>query len=391
MSELLAETGAAGVILLFTAVLLLVALTAGAVLALNWSARARIERQHEAERAGRLEVALARVTAAQGELAGRLSLLQEATSTGQSNLTKSLEARFDSVRQHVGATLTEQAQKTAESLAQLQSRLAVIDAAQKNITELSGQVVSLQEILSNKQARGAFGEIQMSDLVRQALPPSAFALQAVLSNGKRADCMIRLPNPPGCIVVDAKFPLESFHALRSAETDADRAAAERAFRAAVLKHVADIAERYIVPGETAESALMFLPSEVIYAELHARFTDVVEKSFRARVWIVSPTTFMATLNTVRAVLKDAHMREQAGVIQQEILRMIEDVARLEKRAENLQKHLGQTEEDVRQILVSTDKISRRAERIEEVQLGEPERPAVEPPRPAPALAPVEEG
>ncbi|MFP4004385.1 MAG: DNA recombination protein RmuC, partial [Alphaproteobacteria bacterium] len=346
--------------------------------------------RREAERAERLEDAVGRVAAAQSELAGRLSALAEANATNQSNLVKSLEARFDSVRQHLGSSLNEQAQKTSETLTQLQSRLAVIDAAQKNITELSGQVVSLQEILSNKQARGAFGEIQMTDLVSQTLPPSAYSFQTSLSNGKRADCLIRLPNPPGAIAVDAKFPLESFHALRNAETDEQRITAERAFRAALLKHVSDIAERYIVPGETAESALMFLPSEAIYAELHARFTDVVEKSFRQRVWIVSPTTFMATLNTVRAVLKDAHMREQAGVIQQEILKMIEDVVRLEKRASNLQRHLGQTEEDVRQILVSTDKITRRAEKIEEVQLGEPDAPSVEVPRPAPALARADE-
>lgn len=385
MSEMFAETGAAGIILLLLGVLLVVALGVLGVLALGWRARARQAGEHEAERTARLEDAVGRVAVAQSELAGRLSALAEATATGQSNLVKSLEARFDSVRQHLGTSLSEQAQKTTETLTQLQSRLAVIDAAQKNITELSGQVVGLQEILSNKQARGAFGEIQMTDLVRQALPPSAFSFQASLSNGKRADCLIRLPNPPGAIAVDAKFPLESFHALRNAETEEQRIAAERAFRAALLKHVSDIAERYIVPGETAESALMFLPSEAIYAELHARFTDVVERSFRSRVWIVSPTTFMATLNTVRAVLKDAHMREQAGVIQQEILKMMEDVIRLEKRASNLQRHLGQTEEDVRQILVSTDKISRRAERIEEVQLGEPEAPSVEVPRPAPAL------
>ncbi|MEN8197762.1 MAG: DNA recombination protein RmuC, partial [Pseudomonadota bacterium] len=309
MSELFSELGAAEIALLAVSVLLLLILAVFGVLAASWHAGGRRAREQDAERALRLEDAVGRVTVAQSELAGRLSAIAEATSTGQSNLAKSLEVRFDAVRQHLGTTLTEQAQKTTESLTQLQTRLAVIDAAQKNITELSGQVVGLQEILSNKQARGAFGEIQMADLVRQTLPPSAFAFQVKLSNDKRADCLIRLPNPPGSIAVDAKFPLESFHALRNAETDEQRVAAERAFRRALLKHVADIADRYIVPGETAESALMFLPSEVIYAELHARFTDVVEKSFRSRVWIVSPTTFMATLNTVRAVLKDAHMRE----------------------------------------------------------------------------------
>ena len=295
--------------------------------------------------------------ASQRELAGRLSQLAESQASAQVTLNKTLE---------------QSATRTAGTLGELKQHLTVIDQAQKNISELAGKVVGLQDILANKQARGAFGEIQLNDIVRNALPPSAYEFQCVLSNGKRADCLIKLPNPPGAIVVDAKFPLESYRALRAAEDEAAKAAAGRAFSADILKHVRDIAERYVVPGETAESALMFLPSEAVYAELHANFTEVVEKSYRAKVWIVSPTTLMATLNTVRAVLKDARMREQAGVIQIEVLRLLEDVVRLQDRVESLKKHFAQAEGDIRKIDTSAEKIVRKAGRIEELQLEEGE-------------------
>ena len=283
-------------------------------------------------------------------------------------LSRLIEERLDGLTQRVGASLTEQATKTAETLGRLTQRLTSIDVAQKNLTELSGQVVTLQDILANKQARGAFGEIQLADLVRTALPPSAYDFQATLSNGKRADCVLKLPNPPGLIVIDAKFPLESFNALHAARDEAAKQAAARSFRADVLKHVAAIAERYIVAGETAESALMFLPSEAVYAELHSNYTDVVQKSFAARVWIVSPTTLMATLNTVRAVMKDVRIREQAHVIQREVGRMAEDVGRLVARVDNLKKHFGQAESDIREIVTSAGKIASTAERIETVQV-----------------------
>lgn len=300
------------------------------------------------------------------ELGGRLSQLAE----GQSHLSRQMEERLDKVSQRMGQSLEQSAEKTAQTMADLQKRLALIDQAQKNITELSGQVVGLQDILANKQARGAFGEIQMADIVTAALPPSAYSFQTTMGNGKRADCLVLLPNPPGPIVVDAKFPLESYSALRNAQDDGARTLAERSFRTDVLNHVKAIAERYIIPGETAESALMFLPSEAVYAELHANFRDVVEKSYQRRVWIVSPTTLMATLNTVRAVLKDARMREQAGVIQSQVLELIGDVNRLQDRVDKLRTHFSQAEGDIKQIDISTSKIVRRAERIEEVQLGD---------------------
>ncbi len=308
--------------------------------------------------------------AAQSEIMGRLKALAESQTVAQSDLTRTLNERLDAVSKRMGERLETSAVKTAESLGDLKKHLNVIDAAQKNIEELAGQVVGLQDILSNKQARGAFGEIQLNDIVRNILPPSAYEMQATLSNGKRADCLIKLPNPPGAIAIDAKFPLESYHALRNAADDAARTQAGRQFRADILRHVTEIGAKYVVPGETAESALMFLPSEAVYAELHANFTEVVEKSYRLRVWIVSPTTLMATLNTVRAVLKDARMREQAGVIQKEVLVLLDNVRRLDDRAAKLQRHFDQASEDVRQVRISTEKINVHGVKIEEMQLDE---------------------
>jgi DNA recombination protein RmuC len=270
----------------------------------------------------------------------------------------------------MGDSLHEQTERTGQTLKVLHERLAVIDSAQKNITDLSQQMVSLHDILSNKQARGAFGEIQLNDLVTAALPKSAYTFQATLSNGKRADCMLDLPNPPGPIVIDSKFPLESYEQLRNAETDADKVQAGRAFGASVIKHVKDISERYIIQGETAESALMFLPSEAVYAELHANFRNVVEEGFKRRVWIVSPTTLMATLNTVRAILRDVHMREQAHVIQAEIGKLLEDLGRLDQRVDKLQTHFDQATRDIRDIRISTDKVTNRGAKIDALQLGD---------------------
>ena len=308
------------------------------------------------------------IAAGQNDLAGRLAHITETGAAPQAALTKTLNERLDAVSKQLGETLDKSAEKSTKTMTDLRERLARIDVAQKNIVELSSQVVSLQDLLSNKQARGAFGEIQLNDLVTSILPPSAYQFQVTLGNGTRCDCLLTLPNPPGAIAIDAKFPLESYHALRNAGDDGERKVAARAFRAAMKKHIDDISSKYIVPGETAESAFMFLPSEAVYAELHANFVDVVEKSYRARVWIVSPTTLMATLNTVRAVLKDARMREQAGVIQTELLTLLKDVERLDDRVGKLQRHFSQTTEDIRQIRISTDKVTSRAGRIEDIQL-----------------------
>jgi DNA recombination protein RmuC len=331
------------------------------------------------ERLDALAATAASLATAQADLGGRLSQMSAQSAAERAELLRTLHDRLDGVGKRMGESLEKSATRTATSLGELGKHLHVIDQAQKNISDLAGQVIGLQDILDNKQSRGAFGEVQLHDLVVSILPPSAYEFQAALSNQRRVDCLIRLPQPPGPIGVDAKFPLESYHALRQAEDESQTKAAQRAFRTAIGKHIKDIQERYILPGETADSALMFLPSEAVYAELHANFPDTVEQSYRARVWIVSPTTLMATLNTVRAVLKDARMREQAGVIQAEVMKLLDDVGRLDERTLNLQKHFSQAEKDLEQIATSTKKITRRAAQIEEVQLAEAEDDALEPP------------
>ena len=311
-----------------------------------------------------------RLAASQAQLDGRLDQMAKEAAATQAELRKALDDRLSDVSKRVGDKLTEQGRNQQTMLDGLKERLVAIDVAQKNIAELSGQVVSLQDVLSNKQARGAFGEVQLENLVRSMLPPSAYSFQAQIGDSRRADCLIVLPNPPGPIVVDAKFPLEGYHALRNADDDAARSQAGRLFSSSVVKHVDDIAERYIVPGETSDSALMFIPSEAVYAELHANFADVVDKSHRKRVYMVSPTTLMATLNTVRAVMRDSRMREQAHVIQAEVRKMLDDVARLDDRVGSLERHFDQATRDIGQIRTSSDKITGRGTKITEIELGD---------------------
>jgi DNA recombination protein RmuC len=294
----------------------------------------------------------------------------------QAETVQRVERSLREQEQALGKVVAERLDRTEKATGQivtdLRERLIRIDEAQKKIGELSTQVVSLQEVLSNKQARGAFGEVQLNDLVQSALPPSAYEFQSTLSTGARVDCLLKLPNPPGSIGIDAKFPLESYSALRAvaAGDTAALAIAQRGFQQAMRKHISDIRDKYILPGETAESALMFLPSEAVYAELHANFTGLVEESYRARVWIVSPTTMMATLNTVRAVLKDVRMREQAGEIQKTVGLLLDDVRRLDERVEKLKSHFAMTEKDLRDVDISADRITKRGQRILEVDLGD---------------------
>ena len=313
-------------------------------------------------------------------LGGRLHQLSTGQAVGQAQVTRTLEERLDAVTKRLGDSLSEQTEKTGRNLTDLQKRLAVIDSAQKNITELSSQVVGLQDILSNKQARGAFGEIQLRDLVADALPPRAYEWQATLSNRKRVDCLVKLPTPPGPIAIDSKFPLEAYRALREAPDEAAALQAGRTFSDDVRKHVRDIQERYIIPGETADWAILFLPSEAVYAEIHANFPNVVAEAHRRHVAIVSPTTLMATLNTVRAILKDTQMREQAGFIQTEVEKMLDDVGRLDKRVGELQQRFHKAEESIREIRISTDKITGRGDKIVDAELGD-ETPAEDLPPP----------
>jgi DNA recombination protein RmuC len=300
----------------------------------------------------------------QERLAGGLHHVSEAQAKQQTSMLQLMEKRLADVQLQMNENLQGSARRTAHSLGELQQRLTAIDKAQENITKLSGDVLSLQDILSNKQTRGAFGEIQLNDIVSKALPSDSYTLQATLSNGRRADCLIHLPNPPGPIVIDSKFPLEPYEALRNATTDWELNEAARQLRTAVKKHIKDISEKYIIEGETADGALMFLPSEAVYAELHANFSELVREGFSARVWIVSPTTCMATLNTMRAILKDARMREQAGAIRRELGLLYQDVDRLGTRVENLDRHFAQAAKDITEIKISADKAGKRARRLD---------------------------
>jgi DNA recombination protein RmuC len=310
------------------------------------------------------------LNASQHSLAGGLRSVSDAQVAGQAQMVDTLERRLEAVQKNMGDSLHGSAKRTAESLGELQMRLKTIDKAQTNIEKLSGDVLSLQDILSNKQTRGAFGEIQLNEIVTRALAPDAYAFQYTLSNGKRADCVIHLPNPPGPIVIDSKFPLEAYEMLRHSTNDAEAAAAGRFMKTSVRKHIKDISEKYIIEGETADGALMFLPSEAVYAELHANFPDVVREGFDARVWIVSPTTCMATLNTMRAVLKDARMREQAGAIRKELGALYKDVDRLRARVGNLDKHFGMAAKDIEEIKISATKAGNRALRLDSFDFDE---------------------
>lgn len=323
--------------------------------------------------------------ASQERLQGGLQMVSDTQANAQAQMIQSMEARMAAVQQNMqdrladnaarsarsltemqermNQTLHGQTKQTTTSLTQLQERLAAIDKAQDNITKLSGDVLGLQDILSNKQTRGSFGEIQLLDIVSKALPPDAYAMQATLSNGKRPDCLVHLPNPPGPIVIDSKFPLEAYEALRAASTEYEAKEAARGMRTSVRAHIDAIAEKYVIEGETADGALMFLPSEAVYAELHANFGELTRYGFEKRVWIVSPTTCMATLNTMRAILKDARMQEQAGAIRRELHALHGDVERLVTRVGNLDKHFGQARKDVDEILISSEKASKRAGRL----------------------------
>ena len=300
----------------------------------------------------------------QERLAGGLHHVSETQAVSQTAMLRVMESRLAEVQRQMTEALHGTSTRTARSLGELQTRLETIDKAQANIEKLSGNVLSLQDILSNKQTRGTFGEIQLHDIVQKALPKDAYTMQATLSNGKRADCLIHLPNPPGPIVIDAKFPLEAYEAIRRADTPRGVQEAAGQMRVAVRAHIRAIAERYIVEGETADGALMFLPSEAVYAELHANFPELVREGFAVKVWIVSPTTCMATLNTMRAVLKDARMREQAGAIRRELALLYADVDRLGLRVESLDRHFGQAAKDIEDIKISSDKAGKRARRLD---------------------------
>lgn len=314
----------------------------------------------------------------QQQLFGGLTSVTEAQAQQQARTLQLMEQRLSQVSESMSVNLSSSAQRTAQSLGELQQRLLTIDKAQENITKLSGDVLSLQDILSNKQTRGAFGEIQLNDIVSKALPSDAYTFQHTLSNGKRADCLIHLPNPPGPIVIDSKFPLEAYEALRRAKTDWEANEAAKFMRTSVKAHIKAISDKYILDGETADGALMFLPSEAVYAELHANFPELVRDGFAARVWIVSPTTCMATLNTMRAILKDARMREQAGAIRTTLRLLHRDVELVSERVGKLNTHFGQARKDLDDINIASERAGKRAAKLDNFDFEEI-TPEVEPP------------
>jgi len=351
--------------------------------------------QFVASQVGRLSQDVQSLGQGQQQLAGNIRTVSDAQANAQVHVVQTMEARLAEVQAQMAErladnamksarsmsemqermkdTLTGSSEKTTKSLTELQERLATIDKAQTNIEKLSGDVLSLQDILSNKQTRGAFGEIQLQDIVSKALPTDSYTWQATLSNGKRPDCLIHLPNPPGPIVIDAKFPLEAYEQLMAADTKAERERALTVFGQAIKMHIKKISESYLIEGETADGALMFLPSEAVYAELHSRLPQIVREGFAARVWIVSPTTCMATLNTMRAILKDVRMREQTGAIRKELAMLGGDVERLVTRVGNLDRHFGQAAKDIEDIKISAEKAGKRAHRLDHFDFEELEQ------------------
>ena len=369
---LLAACGLALALLIVIAVSVL---RAGSARALEAALAA--ERQHEAD--DKME----ELTRLNAELTGRLRSMAEVMTSRQTDLARIMADRLDAVGARVGQGLEQGARSTADHLAKLGERLAVIDRAQEGLTGLTKEMLGLKEILANKQTRGAFGQGRMEAIVRDNLSADAFAFQHVLSNRNRPDCVIRLPGDDRLMVVDAKFPLEAFTAFRAADSDAARKEASARLRNDVGKHIRDIAERYFVPGETQDLALLFVPAESIYADLQEHFDDLVQKAHRARVMVVSPSLLMLAIQVMQSIVRDQRMRAQAHLIQTEVRHLLSDVTRLRERVGKLDGHFRQAQEDVAQIATSSDKIAKRGERIDQLEFSEPQ--AV---KPVEAAAPV---
>jgi DNA recombination protein RmuC len=355
---------AAAVVIVLAGLALLAALVVVAVRAL---------RRHDAEAADKQLVELARL---QAETAVRIEGMRDLLAGRQAELHRAVNERLDSVSHHLNQSMTTSRQHTVESLQKLNERLVVIDNAQRNITDLASQVTSLQGVLTNKQQRGAFGQGRMELIVQDGLPKSCYEFQFTLSNKSRPDCAVFLPDRRP-LVVDAKFPLEAIMAFRDAKSDDERKQAAARLRQDLGRHVGSIADKYLIPGETQDLALMFVPSESIYADLHEGFDDVVQKAFRSKVVIVSPSLLMLAIQVVQQIQRDSRMREAADQIHAEVGHLMDDLKRLHERVLKLQQHFGQANEDVRQILISAEKIERRGTRIQEVEFEGEDRPTAE--------------
>jgi DNA recombination protein RmuC len=338
----------------------------------------RALRQRDRQAADQQMVELARL---QAETALRVEAMRDVLVGRQAELQRAVHERLDSVTHHLNQSMSTTRQHTVESLQKLNERLAVIDNAQRNITDLASQVTSLQSVLANKQQRGAFGQGRLELIVQDGLPKGCYEFQFTLSNKSRPDCAVFLPdNRP--LAIDAKFPLEAITALRDAQTDDERKRAASRIRQDLARHIGDIASKYLIPGETQDLALMFVPSESVYAELHDGFDDILQKAFRSKVVIVSPSLLMLAIHVVQQIQRDARMREAADKIHAEVGHLMDDIERLHDRVLNLQRHFGQANEDVRQILISAEKVEKRAARIKEVEFdgedGPPSDPVVIP-------------
>jgi DNA recombination protein RmuC len=349
----------------------LTALAALAALGAIIVAAIRTMRRNDAEAADKRMAELARL---QVETSARLSEMRDTLAGRQAELHRAVNERLDSVTHHLSQSMTATRQHTADNLSKLNERLAVIDGAQKNITELATQVTSLQNVLSNKQSRGAFGQGRMEVIIQDGLPKGCYEFQFTLSNRSRPDCAIFLPDQRP-LVIDAKFPLEAVNAFRDAKSDEERKVAAARLRADIGRHVSDIAQKYLIPGETQDLALMFVPSESVYAELYDGFDDIVQKAYRSKVVIVSPSLLMLAINVVQQIQKDARMREAADKIHAEVGHLMDDIKRLQERVLRLQQHYGQAGEDMRQILISAEKVEKRGTRIREVEFNDDDPPA----------------
>ncbi len=345
------------------------------------ASRARAMAAEEAaERARLAEEQMREIFKTQAEMQGRLGTMAEVFGSRQADLNKAIGERLDGMTQRLGQSMSEQTKSTHENLAKLQERLAVIDTAQNNIQSLANQVVELQSILSNKQTRGAFGQNRMEAIIADGLPIGAYEFQAKLSNGNMPDCVVHMPNSAPVLVIDAKFPLEGWNAIREAGDETASKLAAQGFRRDIEVHIKAIAEKYLIPGETQDTAFMFVPSESIFADIHENFESLVQKAHRARVVIVSPSLLMLSIQVVQALLKDARMREQAHLIQAEVLKLMQDLTRLDDRVRKLQVHFLQAGKDIDQIMTSTGKIVRRGEKIEALEFdGTPVADEADPP------------
>ncbi len=324
-----------------------------------------------ADRQREIDDKMAELNRASAELAGRMQTVAEVLGSRQSDLARLVSERLDAVGHRVGQGIEQAARNQGENLGKLNERLAVIDAAQTRLTGLAQEVVGLKDILSNKQARGAYGQGRMEAIVRDGLPPSAYDFQATLSSRVRPDCVVRLPGDERLLAIDAKFPLEGFTAFREAQSDEDRARASQRVKTDILKHVKDIADKYLIPGETQDLAILFVPSEAVYADLSEHFDEVVQKAHRARVLIVSPSLLMMAIQVMQAIVRDARVREQAHIIQDEVRKLVDDVRRLRDRVGKLDTHFRQAQEDVTAITTSADKIGKRSDRIDQLDFSDP--------------------